>query len=387
MQRFLGMFNTQKPRALQGIYDEPYLMIGRHVLCATGIAQGGGVAALAVGRLRNAGELQKKIRSSGIQIASDGGISAILLGAYRLWGEGCIERLEGPLACAVIDRDAGKLLLSCDRMGEVRLFYAASAGAVYFAGHPAPLLHAPGISRVVDRTGWCEVFGLGPARTPGRTPFRDIWQLEPGTVLTADTRGIHIRKYFTLEARPHEDDHNQTITRVRRLIEQSIAEVAPLRPASMLSGGVDSTLLTALIARHADAPVHSFSVDYQDNSQFFPDDNAYQPEPDSPWVERAVRSIGTRHTRVELPIQSLFWAIEPAMEARGLPGMADIDSSLLLFGREIASSGRHVLSGECGDEVFGGYPWFHREELIGQDGFPWSGSLPLRQSVLRPPVR
>ncbi|NLG24425.1 MAG: asparagine synthase, partial [Clostridiales bacterium] len=152
------------------------------------------------------------------------------------------------------------------------------------------------------------------------------------------------------------------------------------------SGGVDSTALTALLARAA-GPVRSFSVDYEDEDVNFPNDNAWQPGRDAPFVEMAAAALKLRHTRVVLPVASLMNALGAAMEARGLPGMADIDSSLLLFGRQLSPAGRYALSGECGDEVFGGYPWFHRPDLIERDGFPWSGSLSLRESVLKPQVR
>lgn len=387
MQNFLGMFYSKKPRALQGIYDAPYLIMGRHAICAEGCAFDGGAAAVAIGRIRNAAEIRRALREEGIPLSPDGGISALLLGAYRMWGEACVEKLTGAVTCVVIDQDAGKLILSRDRMGENSVYYNSHGGSVCFAGHPSALLDAPGVSRVVDVDGWREVFGLGPARTPGRTPFRDILSLEPGCVLTADEKGVNIRKYFALEAREHADGLDVTLKTVRDYIERAVEDVKGLTPSSMLSGGVDSTVLTALISAMSERPVKTYSVDYQDNSEHFPDDNAYQPEQDSPWIDRAIKAIGCAHTRVVLTIDSLFDTIGEAMEARGLPGMADIDSSLLLFGRHIAESGRYVLSGECGDEVFGGYPWFWREDLINAETFPWSGSMQLRESVLRTNIR
>lgn len=387
MAQFLGMFFSKKPRCMQGFYDAPYLMTGRHVLCGKGCASDDGAAALAVGWIRNADALRSELRSESAVPEPDATLSQLLLHAYRRWGERCVEKLEGPVICIVVDHARERLLLATDRMGEAGpVFYAAHGKSVSFAGHPAPLLEAPNVSRVVNADGWREVFGLGPARTPGRTPFRDVFSLPAGYLLTADAHGQRIARYFSLEAKPHEDSAETTAGQVRALVEQAASDAARFHPAAMLSGGLDSTVLTALLANRAALPVRTFSVDYEDNEQHF-QGGSYQPEQDAPYVEKAVRAIGCEHTKVILRIESLLDALNDATAARGFPGMADVDSSLLLFSRRIACDARHVVSGECGDEVFGGYPWFHRQALIDQDGFPWSGSIALRQRTLRPDVR
>lgn len=384
MGQLAGLFYTGNAQALRGVYDAPYHVMGRHALCARAVASDGGAMALLSGRLRNAAALREAVRPLGEKYtASD---SALLLGAYRLWGEECAERLEGEALLVVIDQDAERLILSADRMGAAgALFYASARGGVAFAGHPAPLLRVPGVSRRVAREGLRMLFGLGPARTPGLTFFRDVFQLPPGTMLIAERGGYRTRRWFRLEAEAHEDDGGKTIDTVRGLLEQAVDDAAACQPASMLSGGLDSTALTALLARHG-GEVRSFSVDYENNADYFRG-GRYQPEQDAPYVDRAVQALHCRHTRVALPVDSLVQALDEAVLARGFPGMADIDSSLLLFSRAIAQHGRYALSGECSDEVFGGYPWFNREELIFADGFPWSGSLALRESVLREDVR
>lgn len=386
MQQFLGLFYSRKPRALQGIFDAPYLLMGRHALCARGYAFDGGAAALLAGRMRNADSLRAQVRAAGYPLTDGANLSALLLGAYRLWGEACASRVEGPAVCVVLDQDAGTLLLSRDRLGEGQVYYTARNNSVSFASHPAPLLEAPNCSRLVDAEGACELFGLGPARTPGKTPLRDVQCLPPGHLLLADENGCRLKRYFALEPREHADDERKTVETVRALIEQAVAEIAPLAPAAMLSGGLDSTALTALLTRALGGSVRTFSVDYEGNEAHF-QGGQYQPEQDGPYVELASHALGSAHTRVVLPVESLSDALERAMCARGLPGMADIDSSLLLFAERMATAGPYALSGECGDEVFGGYPWFQREELIWADGFPWSGSVALRESILKKPLR
>lgn len=386
MKQFFGCFYA--PRDLKypaDGFDAPINYMGRHMLAARQIAADGGAMAMAVGRPRNAAALKEALSQDGLHLSGDS-TGALVLACYRRWGEDYPRHLEGVVVSAVIDQDSRTLILSRDAMGCLPLFYAHQGGCVAFADHPAKLFALSSIRPTVDENGLKELFALGPARTPGHTPFKDIRQLKPGCQLIAHEYQIRETPYFQIEARPHEQSEADTIETVREMVIRAVRDIAPLEPLSMLSGGLDSTVLTALLCKEISEPVHTLSVDYQDNARYF-NSTGYQPDQDAPWVERAVKLLGTKHTRVVLPIEGLHQALEPAMAARGFPGMADVDSSLLLFGEKIALQGNVVLSGECGDEVFGGYPWFHRPDLIARDGFPWSGSLALRESILKPALR
>ena len=383
--QFMGLFYARDPRAMLPSREAPYYIIGRHALSAADCASDGGAVACAQGRLRNGAALRAALASGGIRPV-DGSLSALVLAAYRLWGEDYPSRLGGPISSVVIDQDAGRLTLSRDRMGELPVFYAFRGGSMAFSDHPAKLLDAPLVARIVDREGLNELFGLGPARTPGRTPFRDILSLPPGCQLIAGGHGHKVRRYFALEPLPHEDDLKHTIQTVRFLCEQAVEDALPLRPASMLSGGLDSTALTALMARRMDHPVDSYSLEYEDNERYFAPVE-FQPERDEPYARMASEHLKTRHHAVTLSVEDLTASLDEAMALRGLPGMADIDAALMLLTRRIAQEHPAVVSGECGDEVFGGYPWFHRPRLIEADGFPWSGSLHLREQVMKPRVR
>ncbi len=386
MNGFSGIFFAEDTRAMHQTGADCLLM-GRHSLCAEDCAHDDGAAAMAYGRMRNAEYIHAQLRSADVPVPHNPSAAELLLGAYRLWGEKCIEKIEGAVICAVIDRQKGKLLLSCDRMGEAgSIFYSISGRTAAFASHPEMLLELPFVSRKLTDDGLRELFGLGPARTPSRTLLRDIRTLSAGCVLTADECSQQVRRYFRIECREHEDDDRTTVETVRRLTEQAVRDVLPFQPAAMLSGGLDSTALTALLKHCGSEKLRTFSLDYEDNAQHF-QSGSYQPERDTPYIEQAVRFFGTEHTHIVLSVSSLAESLTDAMRARGFPGMADIDSSLLLFARHMAKEVAHVVSGECGDEVFGGYPWFNREELIEKDGFPWSGSLDLRSRILKDDLR
>lgn len=375
---YFGVYHQDYVQRNGSICDAPCVSKGRMMLCAHGAATRGGLIAMAAGRVRGRGALASAL---GLPGSSDA--ARLVLGAYEKWGTDYPRHIEGPAMTCVMDASADAMVLSRDRMGEQPVFYAGDGRRLCFSDHPDTLLKNAAAMPIVDLDGLRELFGLGPARTPGRTYFRDIRMLEPGCSLVLSGEDCRVCRYFEIEARPHGDDADATVSRVRELLEAAVAEVLPLNPAVMLSGGLDSTALTALLTRERPG-VMSFSVDYQDNDRDFVA-NAFRPEMDAPYVAQAVRACRTEHRTVVLDAQSLASALGRAVSLRGFPGMADIDTSLLLFARDIARYARNVVSGECGDEVFGGYPWFKPGQTL--SGFPWSGSLELRESMLTPEAR
>ena len=277
------------------------------------------------------------------------------------------------------------MVIARDRMGECSAFYAQRQNQLMAADHPDTILKAGFIEPVLDGEGACELFGLGPGRTPGKTPIRGLMSLEAGCMLVCREGSVKLKRYFQLETKPVEDSPRQIIDRVRALLETAVADVVHLHPACMLSGGIDSTALTALLCMLI-GRVDSYSVDYDGNDRDFIS-NAFRPEMDAPYVSLAARTFGTRHHQVVLAQDALASGLEKAVRYRGFSGMADIDSSLMLFAKEILRGAPYVISGECGDEVFGGYPWFRNNPQLPEKAFPWSGSMELRTSILRPEVR
>ena len=373
---FIGAYHLNHPQVLHGICDAPCIMKGDDILCAEDIYASEDLLAFAQGTIRNRGAL-----AVDLQLPEDARQSALVAAAYRAWGADYPARIEGPVITAVFDRAADAFVLSRDRMGELPLFYCMHGGTLAFSGHPDALLKSGLLQPIVDAAGLGELFALGPARTPGRTAYRDLLEVEPGFQICGQEGRIQVERYYSLPVYAHRDGDKETIHRVRELVERAVDDVLSLQPAAMLSGGLDSTALTALMRSHG-ACVKSFSVDYAQNDRFF-QASAFQPERDAPYVALAADALGTEHMSVMLSQQALAAALEEAVDARGFPGMADIDSSLLLFAREIAPYAGAVVSGECGDEVFGGYPWFRDASMLREDAFPWSGSVELRGRILR----
>jgi asparagine synthase (glutamine-hydrolysing) len=234
-----------------------------------------------------------------------------------------------------------------------------------------------------------ELFLLGPGRTPGVGVVKNVQEVLPGQWISwqQDQRSQGV--YWALEALPHEDDLGTTLDKTRQLVSDAITRqlVSDVPLATFLSGGLDSSLISALAAKEFQATgrgqLTTYSVDYEDNQKFFTQ-SLFQPGDDMPFIDQMVKDIGSRHYRVVLDNEKLAMALPASASARGLPGMADVDSSLYLFCEEIKKRFTVTLSGECADELFGGYPWYHNREMLMADSFPWSRSPVLRFSLLRP---
>lgn len=340
------------------------------------------------GELYNTPELRRELETRGYSFISTSD-TEVLLVAYMEWGPACVERLNGIFAFGIWSERNQSLFLARDRLGVKPLFYTQRGSAFLFGSELKALLAHPAVEAVVDTEGLAEVFALGPARTPGHGVFRGIHEVKPGHCLLYDRNGIHARQYWTLESRPHPDDLETTAAWVRELLQDAVQRqlVADVPVCTLLSGGLDSSALTAFaqgaFRRTGLGPVHTYSIDYIGNDSNF-QVNEFQPNSDAPWVQRVSGFLGTQHHPVLIDTPVLAEALTIAVRAGDRPGMTDVDSSLYLFCCEVKKEATVALSGECADEVFGGYPWFHREEDVVATTFPWSRRLPERMRLLSP---
>lgn len=340
------------------------------------------------GELYNTPELRTELMSRGHEFVGHSD-TEVLLHAYLEWKTDAFSRLNGIFAFAIWEKRERRLTLCRDRLGVKPLFFAPIRNGLTFGSTIDTVLCHPEIEPALDEDGLRTLLLLGPARPPESGVFRQIKSLLPGhfAVLTPENFTDHV--YWQLEAHEHEDDLPTTIERTHTLIcdaarRQLVSDV-PL--ACFLSGGLDSSILSMLAAKDYAArgeTLHTWSVDYRDNDKYFTK-SIFQPNSDDSYIDQMVDFLGTHHHRVVLEPEALCAALLPATDARALPGMADVDSSLLLFCAAVKRGGTTVcLSGECADELFGGYPWYHREEILFEDTFPWSRSVGLRLGLLTP---
>jgi asparagine synthase (glutamine-hydrolysing) len=340
------------------------------------------------GELYNAPELKLELEERGhrFKTACD---TEVLLAAYIEWGRACVDRLNGIFAFAAWNDQEQELFLARDRLGVKPLFYALQDGVFLFGSEPKAILAHPDMKAEIGAEGLAEIFAVGPARTPGHGIYRNMAELKPGCCMTVNRSGTSIRTYWKLESKPHADDVDATAQTIRELLQDTVIRqlASDVPVCTLLSGGLDSSALTALAANYyketGQGVLRTYSVDYKDNDKHFRA-NAFQPNADAPWIQRMSGFLGTDHTRVEFDTPELVESLKEAVYARDMPGMADVDGSLYLFCKEIKKGATVAISGEAADEVFGGYPWFHREDALNAATFPWSLALKNRVALLNP---
>lgn len=338
------------------------------------------------GELYNTDEVRNELKEKGHKFRSYSDTEVLLI-SYIEWGEECLNKINGIFAFCIWDEKDKKAFLARDPLGVKPLFYVCKGDSLIFASEIKAILKHPSVRPIVDQTGLLEMFGLGPARSLGSGVFKEIKEIPPAHRLVFDYRGIQIRKYWDLEAKPHLDDLDTTTEHIRELVVDAIERqlVSDVPVCTFLSGGLDSSAISVVASeafkRRGKENLNTFSIDYEDNDKYFIA-SEFQPDSDKYWVKRVVDYIGSTHHNININNIELAESLERAVLARDLPGMADIDSSLYLFCKEVRKRATVALSGECADEIFGGYPWYTREEDINANTFPWSKSVNERKKIL-----
>lgn len=338
------------------------------------------------GELYNTDEVRNMLISSGYQFDTHCD-TEVVLKAYDKWGSESVKKLNGIFAYAIYDELEKKLFIARDRIGVKPLYYSKKKNIFAFASRINTLLCVPDIKPVVDEKGLNEIFMLGPAKTIGTGIFKDIDELPPAHYMTVSDGEIKISQYWSLKAQQNTETRQQCIEHTHDLVKDSIERqlVSDVPLATFLSGGLDSSIISKVASdyyKRNNDTLNTYSVDYVDNDIFFKK-SLFQPNKDSDYIDLISNYIGSQHHNVVLDNADVAAALGDAAIARGVPAFADVDSSLLLFCREVKKDFTVCLSGECADEIFGGYPWYHRKEILFEDTFPWSRSTAARRSILR----
>lgn len=338
------------------------------------------------GELYNTEEVRKTLKENGFNFSSYSD-TEVLLVAYIFWGEECVKYINGIYAFGVWNEKQQKLFLARDPLGVKPLFYIVKDDSLIFGSEIKTLLVHPKVEPILDKQGLTELFGFGPARPLGSGIFKDIKELPPAFSLSYSKEDTKIREYWVLSAEEHVENLSTTCEHLRSLVVDSIERqlVADVPVCTFLSGGLDSSVISVVASsyfkRNNFNALNTYSIDYEDNNKFFKV-TEFQPNSDADWIYKMVDYIGSNHSNVVIDTPELVSALTAGVIANDLPGMADVDSSLYLFCKRVRENSTVALSGECADELFGGYPWFRREEDINATTFPWSKSVKDRKNIL-----
>lgn len=338
------------------------------------------------GQIYNTKELKETLTKNGFTFEgySD---TEVLLKAFIHYGYDVVKHLNGIYAFAVWNEGKQELFLARDHFGVKPLYYSIKNNEIIFASEIKALFEYPSIVPSIDETGINEMFGIGPAHTPGMTVFKGIEELKPASFMIYRKDQVIIEKYWKLKSRIHKDNFVETCNKVKYLLEDSIKRQlnsdVPL--CTFLSGGLDSSIITKYASEYYkenDLPqLETYSVDYKDNDKNFQKTD-FQPNSDKEYIDLISKKLNTNHHVITLDTPELGDYLKDAMIARDMPGMADVDSSLLLLCKRVKEHATVALTGECADEIFGGYPWFFREDALQSKTFPWSINISGRQHLL-----
>ncbi|GHF83911.1 asparagine synthetase B [Streptomyces thermodiastaticus] len=295
----------------------------------------------------------------------------IVLRAYLRWGRSAPEHLDGVFAFCVFDVRGEELLLGRDRLGVKPLSYVLTSSGAVFASDVATITSHPLVRAELDGTGLAAV--LTQLRSPGHGVLRGLREVRPGHTVCLSPNACTEEPYWRLEAHPHELDLDSTIKHVRELLEDAVARSAPGKQAAvLLSGGLDSSILTGLVAFGVHGPPRTFTVLF---------DGAAAPVPDRPYAEEVVRMWACDHWNVVIRPEELSDPVTSAevLAAKDVPTpFGDKNITPYLFSRQVAGHTPVALSGEGADALFAGpggsvdgnrvltsFPWIMRSRRMG----------------------
>ena len=316
----------------------------------------------------------------------------VVLHAYVEYKEKCVDLFNGIFAFAIWEKHNNRLFIARDRIGVKPFFYVCKKDKFLFASEIKTLLAHPEVESKIGLEGLAEIMFIGPGRTPGQGIFKQIEELLPGECGYVDNDGkIDKKIYWSLVDKPHKDNLKQTIEKVRFLVIDAIERqlVSDVKVCTFLSGGLDSSIISAVSDRYYaknNMELDTVSVGYVNNAKYFKA-SKFQPNSDEEYIQIMRKYLKGKNHIIELDTPELVRGLYAAVDARDVPGMADVDSSLLLFCKDIKKIATVGLSGECADEIFGGYPWFRDKDIRERYGFPWAQSTEYRASFLRKDMR
>lgn len=342
------------------------------------------------GQIYNTKELRKTLTENGFAFYSHSD-TEVLLKSYIHYGKDVVNHLNGIFAFAIWNTKTEELFIARDHFGVKPLFYTEFDGGLIFASELKAIFKYPNFEKIIDSQGISELFGIGPSHTPGFTVYKNIYEIKPAHFAVYNKSGLHIEQYWKLKSKRHLEDFEETSHHLEELLKDSISRqlVSDMPICTFLSGGLDSSIITKFTSDYLQkedmAPLDTYSVDYVDNDKNFVKSD-FQPNSDNYYIELMNKNCYSTHHIVMLDTPELAASLKEAMIARDMPGMADVDSSLYLFCKEVKKEKTVSLMGECADEIFGGYPWFFREDSLNSGTFPWSIAINERKNLLNPSI-
>ena len=317
---------------------------------------------------------------SQVGIKDSNSVEELLLMLFSKYNEKMLDYINGDFALCI--SDGNKLFIARDRLGVKPMYYASNINSFVFATDIKDILNSKVVNPIISKEELLEMIALGPAHTPSKTYFKNIFELKAGNYIIYKDNTLSTYKYWDLIEKDNNLKDNEIIENIKELVIDSTKIRLTDNTSSTLSGGLDSTIVTK-IASDVNPSIKTYSINYEENDKDF-EANPYQQSKDSDYVKVASSYFDTNHLEIDIMQIELFNNLKNSMQARNMPGMADVDSSMYVFCKKLKEAGEStILSGECSDEIFGGYPWYYKDELKSTNGFPWALSEDLRGKLVK----
>ncbi len=334
------------------------------------------------GEIYNTDEIRNKLINKGI-VFNTKSDTEVLLKGYIYYQEKILNMLEGIYAFGIYNKHTKELFLGRDRFGVKPLYYCLNNNQFIFSSMIKPILESGIIKPTLTEKELGNILALGPSKPLGNGIFKDIFELRQAHYLKYKEGKLKINRYWNLKSKECNDTFEEAKEKVRELLTASIKRqmVSDVEIATLLSGGLDSSIITAIVANNLNKPLTTYSIDYENNDKYFKK-NGFTVSLDEYYIDLMSKYYHTNHQYKTITQKDVVRLLKDSLHAREYPGMTDIESSLLWFSKEIRKNYKVILSGECADEIFGGYPWFYRSDLNERINFPWINNIDYRQKLI-----
>jgi asparagine synthase (glutamine-hydrolysing) len=313
-----------------------------------------GLAIAFNGCIYNFSELRRELEARGYRFFTDGD-TEVILKSYHAWGPRCVERFKGMFAFAIAERESGRVVLVRDRLGIKPLYYADDGKRFRFASTLPALLTAGGIDTSIDPVALHNYLSFHGAVPAPRTIFNGVKKLAPATLLTIEPDGTRREEVYwrvSVQAEDRVITENEWTESVRDRLRTAVERrrVADVPLGVLLSGGLDSSLLVALLAESGQQNLRTFSIGFESVNGLKGDEFAYS--------DIVAKTFGTSHHRIPIATSRAIPAMAGAVAQMSEPQVSHDAIGFYLLSEEVSKHVKVVQCGQGADEVFGGYHWY-----------------------------
>jgi asparagine synthase (glutamine-hydrolysing) len=315
-----------------------------------------GLAIVFNGCIYNYRELRSELAAKGYRFFSQGD-TEVILKAFAEWGARCVERFYGMFAFAIWERDSGRVVLARDRLGIKPLYYAELPGRLRFASTLPALLAAGGVDTSIDPAALHHYMSWHAVVPPPRTIINGVRKLAPATICIIEPDGRRREEvYWNIAVGPRAEDRNFKEADWREAIRVTLGRavarrrVADVPVGVLLSGGLDSSVLVAMLAELGQNDLKTFSVGFEKVGDVEGDEFRYS--------DLIARRFGTDHHRIKVDSARAIDALPGMVAAMSEPMMSHDAIGFYMLSQEVAKYVKVAQSGQGADEIFGGYHWY-----------------------------